>query len=155
MTVFDVKLQGADVLEKTLLRLERNVGKKIVRKAVRAGAKPVLAAIKSAANSMVGGTMGRLISKNLQTRGFKKQKRGQFGVGTRLKADIPEFVDVSADGSRQYIPAAIEFGHVDRGGGQVPAIPFMRTSFDMTKHKSERIVSITLAREILLAAKAK
>lgn len=155
MPMISLQLEGGAALEKKLLALERNVAKKIVRKAVRAGAKPVLAAIKASSRSMVGGSMGALIAKNLQTRGFKKQKRGQFGVATRFKPDIPEFVEVSADGQRNFIPADIEFGHEDRAGGQVPAIPFMRSAFDATKRASEKAVALELKTGIELTAKTR
>lgn len=149
------RLEGGAALEKKLLALERTVGKKIVRKAVRAGAKPVLRAIKASARSMVGGSMGALIAKNLQTRAFKKQKKGQFGAATRFKPDIPELTETSADGQRNFIPADIEFGHEDRAGGQVPAIPFMRSAFDATKRASEKAVVLELKKGILLAAKTR
>jgi len=154
---FAINIQGAELLEKKLLALERKVAKKIVRKAVRAGAKPLLKATKAAAQSMVGGAMGQMLSKNIVTRAFKKQKKGQYGVGVSTKSESAgapvEFVAVSQSGDRQYIPAAIEFGHVDRGGGWVPAIPFMRSSFDATKRASEKIVAQTLKTEIECAAK--
>ena len=153
MTVFDIKIEGVALLEKKLLALERKIGRKIVRKAVRAGAKPMLAATKANANSMVGGEMGNLIARNLQPRAFKKQRRGQYGVATRLKTDVPEFIEESKAGRRNYIPSAIEFGHIDRAGGFVPAIPYIRVSFDSTKRTSEKAVALTFKTEIEATAK--
>ena len=148
-----MKLEGLAEIERKLLSLEKKVGKKIVRKAVRAGAKPMLVAAKANANSMVGGSMGKLIARSLQTRAFKKQRRGQFGVATRLKSGVPEFVEESADGRSNYIPAAIEYGHIDRGGGFVPAIPYIRAAFDATKRASEKAVARTFKTEIEATAK--
>lgn len=143
-----VKLQGFDGLEKTLLGLERKVGKKIVRSATRKAAKPALTQARQNARSMVGGNMGALISKNIQVRGFKKQKKGRFGVTVKLKPDIAEFIHVGADGTRYYIPAAIEYGHAN-----AMAIPFMRRASDTTKQKRVAILSKELKTGILNLAK--
>lgn len=150
-----LNIEGAAALEKKLLALAKTVGKKIVRKAVRSGAKPVLRAAKSAAISNVGGAMGALISKHIVTRAFKKQRRGQFGVSTRMRAGVPELVDSSLSRKRSYIPFAIEFGHEDRAGGFVPAIPFMRVAFDATRRLSEKAVALEFKKGILLAAKTR
>ena len=129
-------LQGFDELERKLLRLERKTAKKVIRKAVRKAAKPSLAQSRQNARSMVGGEMGQLLSKNLHVRGFKKQRRGQFGVATKIKPGIAEFVHIGKDGTRYYIPAAIEYGHANAA-----AIPFMRNAAITTKQKTTAILS--------------
>ncbi len=136
----DLLITGAEEIEAKLKALERKVSKKIVRSAVRAGAKPMLKGAKNNSKVMVGGEMGSLLARNLQTRGFKRQRKGQFGVFTATKTgdDVPEFVDVAKSGQRNYIPAAIEYGHVDRAGGFVPAIPFMRNAFDTFKRLAKK-----------------
>lgn len=143
-----VKLQGFDGLEKTLLGLERKIGKKIVRSATRKAAKPALIQARQNARSMVGGNMGALISKNIQVKGFKKQKKGQFGITVKLKAGISEFIHVGVDGTRYYIPAAIEYGHAN-----AMAIPFMRRASDMTKNKRVAILGKELKQGIETLAK--
>ncbi len=131
-----VRLEGFEGLEKKLLRLERKIAKKVIRKAVRKAAKPALMQARQNARSMIGGTMGQLLSKSLQIRAFRRQKKGGFGVTMRIKADIPEFIHVGVDGTRYYIPAAIEYGH-----DNAAAIPFMRNAAITTKQKSTAILS--------------
>jgi len=145
-------LEGGKELEAKLIGLERKVAKKIVRSAVRAGSKPILAAAKSNAQSVVGGTMGGVISRVLQVRAMKKQRRGQYAVRIQHgeKAD-DVLIQVSASGKRAYIPNAIEYGHAAPGRGgvkgapkDVPALPYMRPAFDSTKGRAERALSAEL-----------
>ncbi len=147
--MISIRLEGADILERKLKALEAKTAKKIVRKAVRAGAKPVLQAAKANAANMVGGTMGRLIKKNIKIRAFRKQRRGSFGVGIQTAPDVPEFIHINkGDGKRQYIPAAIEYGH-----DNVPAIPFMRKAADEKLKGSAKIIGREIAAGIEATAK--
>ena len=140
-------LTGGAELDKKLMALERKVGRKIVKKAVRAALKPELAGSKASAKSIVGGSMGSLIARNLQLRAFKKQKKGSYGMSVKTKPDIEEFVDNGA-----YIPAAIEYGHISPSGGMVAAMPFMRASADTWKSVGLRIVSEELKKGVEAAA---
>jgi len=130
-------LKGGKELEKKLLRLETKVARKVVRKAVRKSLKPEHVASKSNARSMVGGSMGALIARNMQLRAFKKQKKGSYGMSVKIKSDVPEFVAESSSGKRNYIPSAIEYGHAapgDAGGTKIVAAnPFMRAAADPWK----------------------
>jgi hypothetical protein len=158
-----LELQGAKQIEARLLGLERKVAKKIVRQAVRAGAKPIHTAAKANAANMVGGDMGKRIAKAMAIRAWKRQKRGQYGVGVQLKED-EAFVGYSMgsassmksrkliQGGRYYVPSAIEYGHAFPGRGgrrgapkDVPAIPYFRSAMDSQKGAAERKV-----RQILL-----
>lgn len=141
-------LKGFNELERKLVSLERKVGKKIVRSAARKAQKPALDQGKQNSLSMVGGKMGTLISKKLHVRGFRKQKKGQFGLSMKIKPGVPEFVHVGKDGTRFYIPAAIEYGH-----DNAMAIPFMRQASDMTKNKRVKILGRELAAGIRAVAK--
>jgi len=149
--MISMTLEGGKELEAKLIGLERKVAKKIVRSAVRAGSKPILAAAKSNAQSVVGGTMGGVISRVLQVRAPKEQERGRYAVRIQhgQKAD-DVLIQISASGKRAYIPNAIEYGHAAPGRGgkgapkDVPALPYMRPAFDSTKGRAERALSAEL-----------
>ena len=133
------KLQGFDELRKKLLNLDRKVAKKIVKKAVRDAQKITLKVAKENAEIIVGGEMGSKISKALKI--LSKTKKGSYSSKVMIdpkKAE--EFVYITKDGTRYYIPTAIESGHKKVGGGTVQAIPFMRKAADLTeKEKKEKL----------------
>ena len=154
-----LEIEGADRLAKQLSWLETNMQQKILRKAVRAGLKPVLAAAQSGARGMVGGEMGNKIADNLILKPFRKARPGTYGMHMMIKPKVPEFVHIAKrsrhKGGRTYIPAAIEFGHIMAGAAawgmapgqrakghalgpgmvveenKVAPIPFMRTAADV------------------------
>ncbi len=136
--VFDVR--GQKELERKLKALDSRVKGRLVRKAVKSGADVIKHQVESNAVTMVGGDMGELLSRRLGTRRFRKQKKGSYGVALRIRPGPLEFVWITQDGTRQYVPAAIEFGHADRAGGFVPAIPFMRTAFDSKVRRSVQVI---------------
>jgi hypothetical protein len=158
--VVGMAIRGGKELERKLLNIERKVAKKVVRKAVRVGQKSTLAAAKTNAKSMIKsglggegelGTMGSLIANNLKIVS-PKQRKGSYrlSVGIDSKAnDI--FVDISKAGKRNYIPAAIEFGHGSTK--EACAIPFMRNANAKTEGGKVGIVTKELRRGILAAAK--
>lgn len=152
-----MKIENAQAVQNALDSFEKKVSKKIVRQGVRAAWKPLLDRAKANAMSNVGGTMGRLISKNLQLRAWRRQKKGQYAMYVRIKAGVPEFIGYTKGsafsitskkqivGSRAYIPAAIEYGHAFpyRGGKgankDVAAIPFMRPALDAILPQAPKI----------------
>ena len=143
--MISVALIGGKELERKLLELEKKVGKKIVRPAVRNAQKVLLVAIKQRLNFIAkGGGMAQKISKALTVRAQKKQKKGSYSINVQLKND-PAFIHY-AKGSmsylrnkkgtgrgktvgRTYAPAAIEFGHGKNK--EQAARPFMRPAADM------------------------
>ncbi len=143
-----VSIQGMRELDRKLKALDARVKRKIVRVAVRRGADIIKHQAKSNAATMVGGDMGSLLARHLSTKRFRRQKRGSYGVAVWMRPDVVDFVWVTQDGTREYIPAAIEFGHY--GGWQqhnpsfVPAIPFIRTAFDSKVQASIRVIGHTL-----------
>jgi HK97 gp10 family phage protein len=139
-----LKLDGEKQLLKRLEGLEKKVGKKIIRKAVRAAAKPTLTAAKANARSMVGGDMGNKLAKALVLRKTKKQRRGSFSMNVRVDASKAEDLkETSAAGRVNFVPAAIEFGH-----GSAAAIPFMLSAAASTQGRSEQIIRDTIKNEI-------
>lgn len=146
-----MEIQGAKELERNLATLGQRVHKKVVRKAVREGQRPLLAAAKANARSMVGGDMGSKIASNLEIRAPKKQERGSYVLLVRMKAGIQEFVyyrkgahsllkpggGPGKEIGRTYIPAAIEYGHMN-GPTYVPPIPFAQNAADATRSETIR-----------------
>lgn len=128
---FVLKIEGAKEFEENLKTLGDRVAKKVVRKGVREGLRPMLAAEKNNALSMVGGRMGRQIAGALQIRAPKRQKRGAYTLNVQLKSGIEEFVHTAKSGKKFYIPAAIEYGHLT-GDTYVPGIPFGRSAAEAT-----------------------
>ena len=148
MTDFALKTTGFELFDKQLKNLERKVAKKIVKTATRVAAKNTLKSIKANANSMIGGEMRTLIAKNAKIIVFKHQRKGSWGVQIGMKAGVPEFVDYSKVGKRNYIPAAIEFGHDNS-----KPIPYIRKAWDKTKKQDIRILGKELKKGIEREAK--
>ncbi len=127
---FTMVIKGQAALDRKMRALDRRVKGKLTRKAVKAGADVIKHGAEENAETMVGGEMGTLLAQRLGTKRFRKQKRGSYGVALRIRPGPLEFIWITQDGTRQYVPAAIEFGHVSRDGSRVPAIPYMRAAFD-------------------------
>ena len=141
---FDVHITGLAELDRKLKALDARVKRKLVKTAVKAGANIIKHQAASNAVTMVGGEMGDLLAKNIKVHVFRKQKRGSYGVSVWMKPGVMGFMWITQDGTQEYIPAAIEFGHF--GGWQqespsfVPAIPFIRTAFDSKVRAAERVI---------------
>ena len=136
-------IEGGKELKRKLLNIANKTGKKIVRQAVRKSLKPIQETAKANARNMVGGNMGRLLSKNVILRALRKQRTGQYAMNVRLRTGIPEFIHRAVrskyPGGATYIPAAIEYGH-----DNVAAIPFMRVAADRKTPVAERIMHAEL-----------
>jgi len=146
--MIDMTIQGDQQLERKLLSLERKVAKKVVRKAGRKALRPILSSAKQNAKTMVGGEMGTLLAAALILRAFRKQRKSSYGLNVRLKAAIQEFIHIAKDGTRYYIPAAIEYGH-----DSAAAIPFMRAAFEANRGKTIVIMKDEIWKGIKLEAR--
>ncbi|HUV67479.1 MAG TPA: HK97 gp10 family phage protein [Sedimentisphaerales bacterium] len=165
MGTLGFKLIGARLLERKLNKLPAKVGKTVVRKALRQGAKPVQAAAKANAASLVGGTIGSQIAKSIGTRAKSakwRRKYGAYGIfvgvdpSNKHEHDFVYFTGGSAFstktrkqvvGRRHYIPNAIEYGHAfpGRGGGKNPpkdvaAVGYMRKAYHSQGSGATQIV---------------
>ncbi len=129
-TGYSLDVQGMAELERKLQALDSKVKRKVVRVAVKSGADVIKHQAESNAETIVGGEMGTLIARRLGTRRFRRQRRGSYGVSLRIRPGPLEFIWITQDGTRYYVPSALEFGHIDRAGGFVPARPYMRPAFD-------------------------
>ncbi len=138
--ITNMRLEGDVELLRMFKRLERDVGKKIVKTALRNGAKLFQNDMAMSAVNMVGGKTGTDIAKHLVVRVLKRRPP-IWGIATMIDPKSNDiFVVFTKDGKRYYIPNAIEFGHAfpRRGGGKnapkdVMAIPFARTTFESKK----------------------
>jgi hypothetical protein len=148
--MFDMVLEGGKELDRKLFKLEKKTSKKIVRRGVREGLKPTHKAAKINARSTVGGEMGALIARNIVLRAGK-QRPGSFIMKVRTKSEKEgapkEFVHVTAEGHRYYVPYAIEYGHAFPGRGgegrsgykapkDVAPAPFFRPAADANLKKA-------------------
>lgn len=131
-------MRGDKELIKKLSTLPDKIEKKVLRTAVRNVQKIMVPVAKANAASMVGGEMGGLISKNIQVRKARKQKRGCYTINVQLKGGIERFFEQTESGKRHYIPAAIEYGHIS-GGTYIEPIPFMRSAAEATVAERKRI----------------
>ncbi len=151
-------ITGMNQLVRKLKRLESKVAKKIVRTGVRDGSKVFQKEVKSNILSMLTGgrtlktkagktkvsstlekIKGRLsaaMHNAIIVRGIKKQKKGQWGANVQFNLTKQGDVLIyKGKGKRQFIPAAIEYGHRlffmghDTGKKTRP-IPFARKAFD-------------------------
>jgi len=141
-----------------LEKLEPKLARKVLRRALRAGAKQVCTAAKSKAQTVVGGEMGSTIASYIKPRSMRRMRRFSYGVAAEISAKGNEiFSGVTADGNHYYIPAAIEYGHAAPGqaGGPkvVPAMPFMRPAWDETKGRVLTTIKSMIASGIDEAAK--
>ena len=150
-------LEGGKALEKKMLDLEKKVSKKINRQAVRAGIKTILAPAKANASSFVGGDMGKLISRSLQIAVGKVKRPSQYYLQVRHNPKYNDrFVSYArgassslstkkTTGQRYYIPSAIEYGHIKRGGGgMVAPISYLRSAFDANTERAKTRLRRTL-----------
>ena len=158
---FSVQITGAKEIEAKLLSLERKFARTIVKDALREGANHLMKAMKGRARTIGKGQtgMGKRIANALAVRVWRRQYRGVYGLGIRLKRD-PAFVGYAqgsasslkskklVQGRRYFIPTAIEYGHAFPGRGgrkgapkDVPARPFARPAIDAEKGPVERIIN--------------
>lgn len=154
-----IEEKGAKEVSRMLKRLEKKDVSKIAKSNTRKAQKEVMIpAIRGNATDMVGGKMGALLAKNLTVRAMTRMQRGSYGHKVILKA-TDAFVYEAEDGTRSYIPSAIEYGHAapyDAGGTKVAkAAPFQRDAYE----KKRIILAERLRRDIISdierAAKAK
>lgn len=120
----DMQWDDKLVMQK-LLKMETVTAKKAVRKGVRAGRKDTLAMARyKAANLENAGTgMAELISESLYLRVTPKSvlhAKDAYAMQIEFKTDgqFDRLIDISKEGVRNFIPHAIEYGHVGMYKGQ-------------------------------------
>lgn len=148
-----VKVHGLRELEAKLLQLEKKMAKKVMNKALRAAAKPVVVAAKAAAPTEYGDMAASIkASTQLTSRQSRINRRMNKLNGTTA---AQMFIGPSGpDGAP--IGFLVEFGtapHMTKGQfiGQHPGTtpqPFMRPAWSSTKDQVLNIIKEQLAAEI-------
>lgn len=154
-----LQLKGFKEFEKRLQELPKRLAKKLLRRALRSGAKVIQAEVK-ARTPVVSGA-GR---RSIKVRAAKGKKKGQVAVAVQTSAG-----DFKGE---QFYMSFLEYGYdkvpVVRGpGGQLysmergtePTIPMppvgmFRGGFDSKKGEAERVIAKELAAGIVREAKA-
>ena len=169
MAELNFTFTGVRELANRLERFEPRIGKGVVRRGLRVGAKIIGERAKELAFSVVGfggGTgsedMGAKIANSIGVRAAKARFKGEYSV--RVAVDPSgkhndEFVHISAQGVRTYVPNAIEYGHAAPGmhGGPkiVGPMSYMRKAFDQTYPHAAKAAQKVIKRGIELAMNPK
>jgi HK97 gp10 family phage protein len=132
----DIEVKGLQKLEKKLSKLPEKVAKKVVSKAVRAGAKPMLAQARANAPVKTG-----LTKKSIKIRTMKA-KWAKPGYGVHIGVSDKWF------SGEAFYAGMVEFGTV-----RMAAQPFIRPAYDVTKDESVRITAKALRDGVENAAK--
>lgn len=157
--MIDISEKGLKELMRKINRLEKKEVAKIARQKTRGVQKEVmLPAVIGNATGMVGGKIGALLAKSLTVRAMTKMRRYNYGAKVVIKP-TDAFVYESADGTRSYIPNAIEYGHAapyDAGGSKVAkAIPFQRHAYEQKRLPAARKLSRDIIKSIEQAVRSK
>lgn len=125
MNAIDISVFGDKELQAKLADLTPKVQRKIVRSALRQGAKRV----RDEARRLAPVDTGAL-KKSIKVRAARNLRRGSFGIailtGTRAELGIsPE--------AKFYYPAVVEFGGRGHGGRGYDAQPYLRPAMDATR----------------------
>ena len=102
-----VVVTGVPAIDRRLKRLEPNVQRKVARKAIREGLRPVAAEMKAQAPSETGATR-----RGVKIRALKGRKRGEIRLEVRILADLfAGTLKVAAStGQKAFIPAIVQYG---------------------------------------------
>lgn len=130
----DISVLGDKALERKLRKLDERVQKKIVRKALRSGAKPVLADAKA----YVPIDTGALESELKIT--ASRARRGFFGVQV---ATPPRSILGIGPDDKGYYPAILEYG-----SDKMEPIPYLRPAFDNNRGRALAIIRDVLVKGV-------
>lgn len=126
---FDIRLLGDEELTRNLKRLDHEIQKKIAKRALREGAKPML----ETAKSLVPVRTGRLRD-SLKIKSYTASRGGY--ITADVKPGKREELGISKD-DKHYYPSVLEFGDKRRG---IQPKPYLRPAFDANKSRSLSIV---------------
>lgn len=132
---FDVSMTGDKALTKILISLETKAAKKIVRPALRKGAKLVRKAAMAAAPRLSGNTADHVVVKASSGRGIVGI---QVRTGKRSEMRIP-------DSAKYYYPAARELGTE-----KVTRRPWLRPALDANRGAALSVISAEMWRRVEL-----
>lgn len=136
----NIKLTGDKELQKNLKKLTFALQKKITRKALRAAAKPVLAAAKAAVPTVTG-KRTQIIKRKLKIKALKRSRRS---IGVQIVTPTVEELGLNESESSNYnYIVAIELGTSD-----TPANPFLRNSLETHRASSTAIAASEIKKGI-------
>jgi len=141
--VLTASVQGGEKLIKRLESLERKIAGKVLRTALRAGAKVYQAAYQANYPRRTGRTARKITVRA----GRRSRKGSSFRV---LLRDAAELVTTSKKGKRHFPPAVIEYGTATR-----EAIAPGRRAFDEASGKAKQVLADELRAGIKAAAAEK
>lgn len=140
MASVDIRILGDAKLSSALLKLENNVQKKLLRKAMR----PAIKIIKKRAEGNISRSKekegGKHLKDTLKIRAISRKKRRKGVVGLSIVTGTREALGLSSDSKKDfYYPSAVELGYTTRGGkkikGQRNIIRAVEQVGDKTKAK--------------------
>lgn len=146
-----IRIEGASELERKLKQLEPKMSRKIVRKALRAGARPIQqqekANIPAVANREHPAGVWK---RSIKIRSAKRSRRGDIGIVIQSRQE-------DFEGENFYGPF-VELGHkTGRRGSpmrrQVPGKHYIRKAFETKKGAATAIISRELAAGIEAVAR--
>jgi len=132
----NIKIEGAKELERKLLSMEPKLARKSVMRALRAGARPILARAKALVPAPTGA-----LKKSLKIRALKKRR---YSHGVMVATSEGWFK------GDEFYGAFVEFGT-----SKMPPHPFMRPAFDAEKKNAEQIIAAELRKGIEQVGKEK
>lgn len=141
-------------MDRALAGLPAKVQNRVAGIALRAGAMILEEEARRNALVGIGGGMGGDIAGAIGIGRMRTVRGGGRAVNVSVDphGDRPEFVHFTKDGTRQYIPAALEYGHAapyDAKGTKIAAaIPFMRQAFHVKKAQAYEFARLTFISEL-------
>jgi len=133
--VIEVDIQGIDVLVENFDSLSIGVRDRVLKKAINAAAKPIMATAKQYCPTDLG-TLKDSISLKVSAKGTKGNAVTAV-IGPKRGIKVPIRVAKRGAHKGQTLMAVptryahfVEFGHLDKSGDRVPPEPFMRPAWD-------------------------
>lgn len=130
------KMQRNEHLTKQLNNLPYSLAKKIMRKAARKAAKPLLDAARSFAPVKTG-----KLRKGIKIRAIKR-KRSSLVVGVKVQTPTREELGIPEDAAHYY-PAVMEYGSAN-----IPARSYMRNAKDASEGEVFKIYQVEIQKLI-------
>lgn len=140
MAGFDIKIEGHDALARAFKALPLKVQRKVLRPALRAGAKVARAAVAAQAPRS---DEAPHVADTLKIKAMKR-KRGRIGlVVITAKRELLGIKDPDA-----YYPAHIEYGYRKKDGTHVPANPFMKRGLEQSRTPATAAVAAEMSKRM-------
>ena len=157
-----IVFQGSKELIRALHKLPDAVHQKVAKAGLRPAANIVLAKARANVRARPGGSLGATIARYLHLRVFANPWTDWKGMVVEVgHRGNDELVVMSKSGQRNYLPAAIEYGH--RGPGQggkgsrgrpnpnamvAPAYAYMRNAYESTREQAIAMAETTILKGV-------